>query len=564
VACIAALAPLFAAGQALLHAESAPAATTAAEALEAEAGRPQGIFPKPEAFPQLPREDSIAQPIDQVQYAGTQAAPGGQTSEPAAVAPPAAAPAAVAAARPKPKGPIQPWKGVFYENDFSFKNDPNHKWLLGEDFKDLVLDDLPPWEWAAEETRFSYGGELRYRLMDEVNRLRPGDRIRANYDLWRWRQYVDLKGTGAYRVYADMIDASMFRNPLPATGIDINRWDLQNAFVDLNLFELEEGPLWFRVGRQELIYGSQRLISPLDWANTRRNFDGLKVFHRGSAWDLDFWWVRPVNTGTPGDGPVARFDNSFDSPNMNHFLMSAWATSKGSENSTRDFYWIWDRNHQRLGARFPGGNRHTLGTRWLVNRPVRCDDVVERIWHAEVEGGYQFGDDFGKNVNAGFVTGGVGHTWTELPWEPNLWIFYDWASGSRDLQGGTSQTFNQLYGLVHAFLGQIDNIARQNISDINGRLTFKPHRKLTVQGQFHWFDLANENDVLYTISGAPFGEPRRGRHVGEELDLVGTFTLNPNLNVQIGYFWFWYGAFVQNNSPRDKAEQFYLMTTLNY
>src|SRR5262245_39234301 len=45
-------------------------------------------------------------------------------------APFATSPAAVA------DGLLQPWQGVFFENDFSFLSDPNHEYLVGERFKD--------------------------------------------------------------------------------------------------------------------------------------------------------------------------------------------------------------------------------------------------------------------------------------------------------------------------------------------------------------------------------------------------------------------------------------------
>ena len=40
-------------------------------------------------------------------------------------------------------------------------------------------------------------------------------------------------------------------------------------FADVRLFKFgdKDNPVYFRVGRQELLYGSQRLISTLDWAN---------------------------------------------------------------------------------------------------------------------------------------------------------------------------------------------------------------------------------------------------------------------------------------------------------
>ena len=66
------------------------------------------------------------------------------------------------------------------------------------------------------------------------------------------------------------------------------------------------------------------------------------------------------------------------------------------------------------------------------------------------------------------------------------------------------------------------------------------------------------------MTGVPFGKPNTGSTVGDELDLVATYTFNPNFNVQVGYMWFWYGTFVENNFPREKAEQLYVQTTLSY
>lgn len=469
---------------------------------------------------------------------------------------------------PKPpakKPPIQPWKGVFFDNDFSYKQDPEHEWLLGEEFKDIPF---PDWfRWIDEPARFSAGGEVRYRLNDEANRLRPvppGVRNIAVYNLWRYRQYVDLKVGDTARIYAELLDGSMFDNPLTPTGIDINRWDLQNFFVDIKFAERDDQPVYLRVGRQELLYGSQRLLSPLDWANIRRNFQGIKVFSKGPDWDLDLWSTYPVNVATFGNGQVLDNDGSLDNPNVHHTFSGVWWTYKAVKDQTWDLYWFWDWNKQVVAPHFPGGNRHTFATRWLRSFPVTEFGEVDRTWLAEVEGGYQFGDDFGRVVNAGFCTSGLGHQWTGLRWQPTAWVYYDWASGSRDFNGSTTQTFNQQYGLTHAFLGQIDNIARQNITDINGKFSITPIKQFVLEAQYHWFNLQNPNDVLYTITGAPFGAPDRGRHVGEEVDLVGTYTYSPNFSVQLGYFYFWYGDFVQNNSPRGNAYQFYVMPTLRF
>lgn len=429
--------------------------------------------------------------------------------EPAMTAP-APAPAAKPAA---PKPPPQPWKPVFYNNDFGYKQDPNHTPLFGENFKDVPLDEILPAD-VFSDTTVSFGGELRFRYMDERNRLRPqGNTTRNMYDLWRWRNYVDVKHGDWLRGYVEMIDASIFHNDLPPTGIDENRWDLQNYFVDIAPLAIDDQQVWFRAGRQELIYGSQRLLSPLDWANTRRNFEGFKVFTKGDAWDLDAWVTNPVNTATPNDGPLSRFDNSFDSRNQDRVFTGAWATYKGLKDHTFDYYFLWDHTSQNNAggpnlAAYPLGNRYLTATRWLGNYACSGD----RVLHGEIEGGYQFGNDHGNPVSAGFLTVGAGHTWKDLPWEPNFWVYYDWASGDNNPDAGTNGTFFQYFGLVHAYLGLIDNIARQNISDVNWRFTVKPHKKVSFMTAQHFFSKANSHDYLYNAGGARIGAEHRQQH----------------------------------------------------
>jgi hypothetical protein len=537
----------------LVRAQEAPPVESQVVApVETEGEAPAATFTPadPEAVLNGDGSDISAQPISQ--------------SVPP-VAPPSAAPAAPKpAAKPAaPKPPPAPFKPVFFNNDFSYKKNPNHPYILGEELKDIPIGDYTCWDWVCE-SKLSFGGELRYRYMDERNRLRPGGPGHSNYDLWRWRNYVDYRFSPQFRAYVEMIDASIFKNELPVTGIDKNRWDLQNYFFDVQFMEWCERPWYARVGRQELLYGNQRLISPLDWANTRRNFEGVKVFTPGEAWDFDAWITNPVNTGTPNNGPVTRFDNEFDSRNQDRLFAGGYWTYKAVKNNTYDLFFLYDQFDSNPDG-FPVGERYTTGARWLGNIPINgCDGTPDRTYHMEVEGAYQGGHDRGRDVQAGFVVAGVGHTWNTLPWEPNLWMFYDWASGDRNATDGRNNTFFQGYGLVHAYLGLIDNIARQNIQDLNFRATVKPTKKTQLQAAMHFFYLSNENDSLYQITGAPLGRPTGNNDVGNELDLIAQYNVNQNFSVEAAYFWFWYGDYVDANSPRDDAEMFYLQTTFKY
>ena len=75
-------------------------------------------------------------------------------------------------------------------------------------------------------------------------------------------------------MFAEFIDADSHYENAPARPIDVNRSDMLNLFGDVMVYDGSSGPIWARVGRQELLYGVQRVVSPLDWANTRRTFDG--------------------------------------------------------------------------------------------------------------------------------------------------------------------------------------------------------------------------------------------------------------------------------------------------
>ena len=478
------------------------------------------------------------------------------------------APAPATAPKPAaPKPPPQPWKGVFFDNDFSYKKDPNHTPLFGENFKDIQLgcDDCC-------DTRISFGGEIRYRYMDELNRLRPGGPGRSTYDLVRWRNYLDLKHSDWVRAYVEMINADIYNNDLPVTGIDRNRWDLQNYFVDLKILERDDKPVWLRVGRQELLFGSQRLVSPLDWGNTRRNFEGIRIKSPGTDWDLDAWLTNPVNTATPGTGGgigpnlgVNYLGNRFDSADHDIIFGGGWATYKGIKDHTFDTFLLWSQYNSVFpgGTGYPLGNRFTYGHRWLGTFNV---DGGDRAYLTDIEGGYQFGNDHGQSVQAGYVTTGFGHQWKAVPWKPTLWGFYDYASGDGNSKDGVNNTFFQYYGLVHAYLGLIDNIARQNISDINWRLQLQPTPKLNLQVAQHFFQLANSNDTLYSVTGSPVGSTGFGSNVGNELDLLASYTVNQNLSIEAGYFEFWYGNYINSNpaTARGNAQQFYVQTTLRY
>lgn len=422
--------------------------------------------------------------------------------------------------------------------------------LLHEFQKRPLFDD---WTWSA-------GGALRYRYLDEANRLRPPLAAgRSSFSQWRFTPYLETSYKDLVTVYAQAIDASTFGNELPILAIDENRWDMLQLYVDLKAADLESGDARYRYGRQLLTYGSQHLISPLAWSNTYRNFQGHRLYYIGEDWNVDILAVQPVD-GIARN--VVYNVYSFDAPAQNKWLGGIYSTYKKFGSGTLDLYWLWTQV-DNTAVNVLDGSRHTIGSRWAGKKKVFQDYT----WTWDLEGAYQCGETSylgtNQNVQAGFTSVNGGLTFDKVVWTPTLTGVFWWGSGSHNPTSGTNNTVSTLYPLGHAYWGLIDNFNGSNLLDFSPQVTVKPTEKLSFLTAWHWFDKAARQDAIYNILGVPIGGvTTTPANIGNELDLVATYQMNKNLQLQMGYFWFWYGDAVNHNpnplvANRDDARQIY-------
>jgi hypothetical protein len=276
-----------------------------------------------------------------------------------------------------------------------------------------------------------------------------------------------------------------------------------------------------RVGRQELLYGNQRLISPLDWANTRRTFEGVKVMTSMDDWSVDGFYTHLVPV-VPGE---------FDEADYHQTFYGAYSVYRGFELFTLDTYYIgYDNEHP--GAIDADFSLHTFG--------MRINGGVDN-WLWELEGGPQIGRQSGLGVDhsAGFFTAGLGRNLSEqLPWKPTLWAYYDYASGNSP--GGEFNRFNDLFPLGHKYFGFIDAVQRENVEAPNVLLTMSPTDRLTLLA-WYWHFMANQDsDIVPSIGGTP-AQSAGSKDLGDELDLTASYVIGPRSTVLLGYSHFWRG-----------------------
>lgn len=432
------------------------------------------------------------------------------------------------------------YKGLYYDNDFSYLCDPAyHQHHLGEWFKRRTLG-CCGW--------FDLGGEYRARYHSEHNMRGLGLTGRSDdFLLHRTRLFANAQIAPQARVYVEYLDAVSFHERHAPRPIEENRSDLLNAFVDGVLIDDASVRLSGRIGRQELLYGDQRLISPLDWANTRRTFEGAKLMWEFDEWNLDAFWVRPV---IPDEA-------SFDSPDHQQELYGAWATRNYGEAHTLDLYWLGYHNYE---SPFPEGESYklqTCGARWHARH-----GALQTL----LQGAYQFGRFGDQDHSAGFFVTGLGRSWSDALWQPTCWVYYDWASGDEALGNG----FNQLFPLGHKYLGLMDFFARTNIQDLNCQFILKPAEKLTFLIWWHAFWLQNSQDVAYNVVGRPIvNQPGGSRYLGQEIDLLLTWKVGPRTEVVTGYSHFFTGDWYRTNPAASQgftgdADFFYLQVSQQF
>jgi len=427
-------------------------------------------------------------------------------------------------------------KGLFYNNDFSYLNDCCYQGnCLGDCLKLMPVA-------CGNYGTLDIGGQLRMRYHHErgmgqsqgLGRFNPTE---TDFALTRLRLYSNWQVNDRVRVYAEGIlaDATDDRGNYTPRGIDRNYGDFLNLFADLKLTD----GLSVRVGRQELLYGNQRVISPLDWANTRRTFEGVKVMTKAGDWSLDGFYTHLV----PVD-PNNLDEADYDQPVYGYHL-----TYGGFENFSVETYYIGYDN-ENAGPVTGDFSLHTLGVR--INGGI--DD-----WLFEMEGGPQFGRQSGLGLDheAMFATAGIGRK-LGLPWTPTLWCYYDYASGNN--VGGDFNRFNQLFPLAHKYLGFIDAVQRSNIEAPNMLLTMNPTKKLSLLC-WYWHFMANQDtDIVPAIGGTP-AQSTGSKDLGDELDLIAKYRIDPRSNVLFGWSHFWRGNKIL--APAD-ADFFYTQWELNF
>lgn len=389
----------------------------------------------------------------------------------------------------------------------------------------------------------SFGGQVRLRL-EGWNNFDFNREFDDTILLTRIRLHTDIHAGKYLRLFAEMKSVFSTDRDLPGgrRTLDVDELALQQAFADIILPMGDSGKLTLRPGRQMLLYGRQRLVSPLDWSNTMRTWQGFQGFLDFDQWKISGFWTQFV--------PVKKYEHN--EADADEPFGGIYATGMpGTAGIVLDGYWLYrkrkllDDERQTIGGRIFG----TFGQKRL---------------DYDFEAAYQTGDSGDKDVRAFMVGSQFGYRFIETRFKPRVYVGFDYGSGDKDPNDGKVGTFDQTYPLGHLYLGYIDVVGRQNIISPNVGFTLSPLKNLTFEATGLFFWRAREDDALYNAGSAALrqGAPGTSLEVGQEIDILLKYTYNIHTGLLLGYSHFFPGDFIRQTGPDDPID--FLYTSLEF
>ncbi|MBF4519449.1 alginate export family protein [Flavobacterium sp. ANB] len=235
--------------------------------------------------------------------------------------------------------------------------------------------------------------------------------------------YGDLKIGNSFRLFSQL-QSSTSISRLDPNPLEENPLDLHQLFFDIRVRNLN-----LRMGRQELYYGSQRLISVREGPNSRQSFDALKIMYQKNNLLADAFYGYYVKN---------MFGNFNDKIDSNTKLFGLYTSIKGIKyiNNIEAYFLNIQKSVSTYNTFSGQENRNTVGSRIWGNHSN---------WNYDIEGAYQFGNFDTKSIKA--WTFSINNSFTYLINKRIQKIGFktEYISGDKIQNDGSIETFNPLF-----------------------------------------------------------------------------------------------------------------------
>lgn len=446
--------------------------------------------------------------------------------------------------------------------------DEDYGYLSDESRRTNEFDRLKyiPLSKSKKDWYLSIGGEIRpyYEYYENTN-FGSGRQDENGYFLQRYMLHADFRFGQRIRFFAQLKSGLVNDKSSPLIPPDRNKADVNALFVDFNFgirkpakdkatfgqpnsFGYLPPSLILRIGRQELNFGSGRMVSFRNGPNVRQTHDGISLIWRVGKWRVDALTTKPV------EDDAGYFD---DEPRRDVTFWGVHASrpfSILSKSGKADFYYF---GIDRKRARFEQGTereiRHSFGARfWNAGRKFDYD--------------LEFTGQLGKfgtgEIKAWAISPGIGYTFINSRFRPRIALDAGIVSGDKNPQDKTLNTFappfprGQYFGLSAAN-------GALNVQGVRPSIRFDFGRGIFAGISNYYFWRQSRRDGLYGVAGNLLrsGSQSRARFIGQSLETEFAWQINRNSNIQAGASIFYAGEFLRETSPAKTIKVFLLRYT---
>ena len=327
---------------------------------------------------------------------------------------------------------------------------------------------------------------------------------------------------------------------------------MHQAFVEWNILQKNNTLISFRAGRQEIGYGTSRLIGIREGPNLRRSFDMARlILQQGKAF-LNFLYGRETNIN------FYTFDNTsniFEAQGNSPILWGVyWQRPLPSDIRKVDVYYFgFKSNLAQFNDVLGEELRHSLGIR-SYGKLGRFSYNTELI--------YQFGTINNARISAFNLEADWKFLLAKKGWKPMLGIKLDWSSGDESVGDGKIQTFNPMFVNPATYsLAAVNTPA--NITSFHPNITLTPAKGLVILVDYALFYRTQTADGVY-VPPRFLTRPANGstdKHVGDVVGLQIRYDLHRNITFDVRSSYFIPGRFLKDSGATEST--FYIAPTLS-
>ncbi|CAM3649731.1 alginate export family protein [Sphingobacterium prati] len=385
-------------------------------------------------------------------------------------------------------------------------------------------------------------GELNYAMNEDWGEMNVGQDV---FFLQRYQLHTDFHFGERLRIFGQLRSGLEDGRTTGPRRIDEDKLNVQNLFIDFIPYRKVDESLVVRLGRQELRYGSGRLIDAREGPNLRLYFDGAKIAYKSPNLKIDAFVMADgiVNTGI--------FDNSSTrKPN----LWGIYNTYISPKSGNFDLYYLGiNRKNAKFDAGIAEEIRHTLGMRFWRNKIG---------FGYNFEAGYQFGTFGSGTISALAISSEIGYIFKYSTRLPSLKLKSDYITGTKNPYSNKLGTFNAMYP-NGGYFGMNPQAGPANLISVHPNLNWHPANNilLTLDVVFNWRN--SLNDGVYGPSGSLSLSAlnSKKRYIGTAYITTLSWNVKNFLSYNIGVQYFKTGSVI-NDVIQQHKNGFFVGSTL--